>query len=74
VALRLADPPFKESYQMSKNRLTNYQMSNYESENARGPNSNLLHFVILEWNLGKEGGKVWTACMCFRIGTSGGFL
>jgi len=30
--------------------------------------------IILEWSLGKYGGKVWTGCICFRIETSGGPL
>jgi len=29
---------------------------------------------ILQWILGKQGGKVWTGCIWFRIGTSGGLL
>jgi hypothetical protein len=28
--------------------------------------------VILEWILGKYGGRVWTGCMWLRIGASGG--
>jgi hypothetical protein len=30
--------------------------------------------IILKWLLGKYGGKVWTGCIWFRIGTSGGRL
>jgi len=30
--------------------------------------------IILEWILGKQGGKVWTGCTWLRIGTSGGLL
>jgi hypothetical protein len=30
--------------------------------------------TILEWLLGKEGGKVWTGFMCLRTGTSGRLL
>jgi hypothetical protein len=30
--------------------------------------------ITLEWNLGKQGGGVWTVCTCLRIGTSGGPL
>jgi hypothetical protein len=30
--------------------------------------------VILEWMLGKYGGKMWTGCMWLRAGTSGGLL
>jgi hypothetical protein len=30
--------------------------------------------IILEWILGKEGGKVWTGCIRLRTGTSGGLL
>jgi hypothetical protein len=29
---------------------------------------------ILECILGKQGGKVWTGCICLSMGTSGGFL
>jgi hypothetical protein len=28
--------------------------------------------IILEWILGKQGGKVWTAFIWLRIGTDGG--
>jgi hypothetical protein len=28
--------------------------------------------IILEWNLGKQGGKVWTGCIWLKIGTNGG--
>jgi hypothetical protein len=27
--------------------------------------------IILEWILGKHGGKAWTRFICVRIGTSG---
>jgi hypothetical protein len=30
--------------------------------------------IILEWILGKYGGKVWTRCIWLGIWTSGGFL
>jgi hypothetical protein len=30
--------------------------------------------IILEWILGKEGGKMWTGFICLMIGTSGGLL
>jgi hypothetical protein len=30
--------------------------------------------IILQWILGKYGGKVWTGCIWLRLGTSGGFL
>jgi len=30
--------------------------------------------IILEWILGKEGGKVGTGCIWFRIGTGGRLL
>jgi hypothetical protein len=30
--------------------------------------------IILEWILGKQGGKVWTGFIWLRIGTSGGLL
>jgi hypothetical protein len=30
--------------------------------------------IILEWNLEKMDGKVWTGCIWLRIGTSGGLL
>jgi hypothetical protein len=30
--------------------------------------------MTLEWIFGKYGGKVWTGCIWFRIGTSGGLL
>jgi hypothetical protein len=30
--------------------------------------------IILEWILGKEGGKVWTGFTWLRIRTSDGFL
>jgi hypothetical protein len=29
--------------------------------------------TILEWNLRKQGGKVWTGFIWFRIGTSSGY-
>jgi hypothetical protein len=29
---------------------------------------------ILEWILGKQGGRVWTDCIWLGIGTSGGIL
>jgi hypothetical protein len=29
---------------------------------------------ILEWILGRWGGKLWTGCSWLRIGTSGGLL
>jgi hypothetical protein len=29
---------------------------------------------VLELILGKYGGKIWTVCICIRIGTSGGLL
>jgi len=30
--------------------------------------------IILEWILGKVGGRVWTGCILLRTGTSGGPL
>jgi len=30
--------------------------------------------LILQWILGKYGGKVWTGFILLRIGTSGGLL
>jgi hypothetical protein len=30
--------------------------------------------IILERILDKYGGKVWTGCICLRMGTSGGTL
>jgi hypothetical protein len=30
--------------------------------------------IILEWIVGKYGGKMWIGCMWLRIGTSGEFL
>jgi hypothetical protein len=30
--------------------------------------------MILDWILGKQGGKVWTGFIWLRIGTSGGVL
>jgi hypothetical protein len=30
--------------------------------------------IVLEWILGKLGGKVWTVCIWLRIGTSGELL
>jgi hypothetical protein len=30
--------------------------------------------IILEWILKNECGKVWTGCICLRIGTSRGLL
>jgi hypothetical protein len=30
--------------------------------------------IILEWILREYGGKVWTGCISFKIGTSGGLL
>jgi len=30
--------------------------------------------IILEWILGKYGGKVWARCIWLRTGTSGGLL
>jgi hypothetical protein len=30
--------------------------------------------IILEWILGKWNGNLWTECIWFRIGTSGGLL
>jgi hypothetical protein len=30
--------------------------------------------IILEWILGKQGGKVWTGLIWLRLGTSGGPL
>jgi hypothetical protein len=30
--------------------------------------------IILEWILGKLGGKMWTGCIWLRIGTSGGMF
>jgi hypothetical protein len=30
--------------------------------------------IILEWILGKKGGKKWTGCIWLRIRTSGGLL
>jgi hypothetical protein len=30
--------------------------------------------IILEWILGKYGGKVWTGCIWLRIGTNGRLL
>jgi hypothetical protein len=30
--------------------------------------------ITLEFILRKQGGKVWTGCMWFRIGVSGGLL
>jgi hypothetical protein len=31
-------------------------------------------YIILEWILGKWGGRRWTGCIWLRMGTSGGFL
>jgi hypothetical protein len=36
---------------MSKNRLIKFQKSNFASEKARGPNPNLLYFVMIYWCL-----------------------
>jgi hypothetical protein len=30
--------------------------------------------IILEWNLGRYGRRVWNGCIWLRIGTSGGLL
>jgi hypothetical protein len=30
--------------------------------------------IILEWILEKQVGRMWTGCIWFRIGTSGGLL
>jgi hypothetical protein len=30
--------------------------------------------IIVEWILGKQGGKVWTGFVWLRIGTSGGLF
>jgi hypothetical protein len=30
--------------------------------------------IILEWIVGKQGGKVWTGCIWLRIRTSDGLL
>jgi len=30
--------------------------------------------IILEWNLGKQGGKLWIWCIWLRIGTRGGLF
>jgi hypothetical protein len=30
--------------------------------------------IILDWISDKQGGKVWTGCIWFRIGASGGLL
>jgi len=30
--------------------------------------------IKLEWNLWKQGGRVWTGCIWLRIGTNGGVL
>jgi hypothetical protein len=30
--------------------------------------------IILEWSLGKFGGKMWTGFICLSIRTSGGLL
>jgi hypothetical protein len=30
--------------------------------------------TVLEWTIGKQGGKVWTGCMWLRIRTSDGLL
>jgi hypothetical protein len=30
--------------------------------------------TITDWIVGKWGGKLWTGCICLRIGTSDGLL
>jgi hypothetical protein len=30
--------------------------------------------IILKWILGKQGGKVWTGCILFKILSSGGLI
>jgi len=51
---------------------------NFWSENLKGRDHSedlgVDGRITLEWALGKQGGKLWTACICFRIGTSGGLL
>jgi hypothetical protein len=50
-------------------------MENLENLKERGHSENLgVDGKILEWILGKYGGKVWTGCIWARIGTSGRLL
>jgi hypothetical protein len=48
------------------------------SENLKGEDTSeepgVEGRIILEWILGKEGGKLWTGCIWLRIGTSDGLL
>jgi hypothetical protein len=48
------------------------------SENPNGRNHtgdiSIDGRIIVEWNLGKYGGKVWIGFIWLRIGTSGGLL
>jgi len=51
---------------------------NFWMENLKGrdhsENLDVGGRIILEWILGKYGGRVWTGCIWFRIGISGGLL
>jgi hypothetical protein len=53
-------------------------MGEFWSENQKGRDHSKDIDVdwkaILEWILGKQGGKMWTAFMWVRMGTSGGTL
>jgi hypothetical protein len=46
-ALQRADPPSKESDQMSRNRFISFRSQILNQKNARGPNPNLLFFLLL---------------------------
>jgi len=46
-----------------------------ENLKVRGHTENLGRDAkVLEWILGKQGGKVWTGCILLKMGTSGELL
>jgi len=46
--------------------------TNYISDDSQ--DLGVVARIILEWILGKQGGKVWTTFIYLRIGTNGGLL
>jgi hypothetical protein len=64
--LRRIFGPKREEVAGDWRRLHNEELHNLHAS------SNIV--IKFEWNLGKQGGRVWPGCMCLRIGTSGGLL
>jgi len=62
------------STHMGKNRRTYKSLVGKPDGKRRSEDLGEDVRIILEWILGKHGGKMLTGCIWIRIGTSGGLL